>query len=208
MSLFVKAASAAAAAALGVLSAGAASATAIVVDAKANSSAGGVGKDTGVTLVAGEHLNVQVGATDLWAAGSLPRWADADGMVKTIIATGSDESGYAAGTQIGAAFPLLTLNGYTAPYASLVGKIGSVYQLLGVDFDGTAWGSGGLSLYFWDENAYDNIGSVTAEVIHYGSVEVDNPGGGGVPEPATWALMITGFGLAGLSLRHRRRAAA
>ena len=31
---------------------------------------------------------------------------------------------------------------------------------------------------------------------------------GGVPEPASWALMITGFGLAGASLRARRRALA
>jgi hypothetical protein len=30
----------------------------------------------------------------------------------------------------------------------------------------------------------------------------------GVPEPAAWALMITGFGLAGASLRSRRRAIA
>ena len=31
---------------------------------------------------------------------------------------------------------------------------------------------------------------------------------GGVPEPATWAMMIAGFGLAGASLRQRRRAPA
>jgi hypothetical protein len=30
--------------------------------------------------------------------------------------------------------------------------------------------------------------------------------GGGVPEPASWALMIAGFGLAGAALRRRRRA--
>ncbi len=30
----------------------------------------------------------------------------------------------------------------------------------------------------------------------------------GVPEPATWALMLTGFGLAGVSLRRRRTALA
>lgn len=32
------------------------------------------------------------------------------------------------------------------------------------------------------------------------------PPGGGVPEPATWALMIAGFGLAGAGLRRRRTA--
>ena len=33
-------------------------------------------------------------------------------------------------------------------------------------------------------------------------------GGGAVPEPATWALMITGFGLVGATLRRRRVVAA
>ena len=31
---------------------------------------------------------------------------------------------------------------------------------------------------------------------------------GGIPEPSAWALMIGGFGLAGATLRHRRRLAA
>ncbi len=29
--------------------------------------------------------------------------------------------------------------------------------------------------------------------------------GAAVPEPATWAMMIAGFGLAGAALRHRQR---
>jgi hypothetical protein len=39
-------------------------------------------------------------------------------------------------------------------------------------------------------------------------VRVSLAGGGLVPEPSTWALMIAGFGLAGSALRRRRWAAA
>ena len=38
-----------------------------------------------------------------------------------------------------------------------------------------------------------------------GVTSVLRPQGGAVPEPASWALMITGFGAAGAMLRHRRR---
>jgi len=37
---------------------------------------------------------------------------------------------------------------------------------------------------------------------------VPAPGGGGVPEPATWALMIMGMGGAGVALRRRRSVSA
>lgn len=37
-----------------------------------------------------------------------------------------------------------------------------------------------------------------------GVVTISN--GAAVPEPATWALMISGFGLAGMALRRRRAA--
>jgi hypothetical protein len=49
-----------------------------------------------------------------------------------------------------------------------------------------------------DDIFSDNSGSLR--------VEVDGPGG--VPEPAAWAMMIAGFGLAGAALRRRRLAAA
>lgn len=39
------------------------------------------------------------------------------------------------------------------------------------------------------------------------TVTTPEQGGGGVPEPASWALMIGGMGLAGASLRSRRRSA-
>lgn len=38
----------------------------------------------------------------------------------------------------------------------------------------------------------------------FATVQFDAPHGGGAPEPAGWALMITGFGLAGGLLRRRR----
>ena len=39
----------------------------------------------------------------------------------------------------------------------------------------------------------------------FGSAEFATPGGAAVPEPATWALLISGFGLAGSALRGQRR---
>ena len=39
-------------------------------------------------------------------------------------------------------------------------------------------------------------------------IDIANGRGGAVPEPATWAMMLVGFGAAGYSLRRRRRATA
>jgi hypothetical protein len=44
--------------------------------------------------------------------------------------------------------------------------------------------------------------------ITFGSAVPGPDTGGGVPEPATWAMMIAGFGMAGVALRRRRALAA
>jgi hypothetical protein len=130
-----------------------------------NSSSGGSGSATGVFLTAGEAFTVTVASNDLWSAGALPRWSNADGLKVPLFATGSDESGELAGTQIGSIFSFYTQDGLTAAYGSLVGKIGSgAFFLVGTNFSGTANATGQLSLYYWDENNGDNTGSIAATI--------------------------------------------
>lgn len=172
-----------------------ADAATVVVDAAANSSSGGAGAVTGFTFTVGDIFTVTVDGDDLWNAGSLPRWSDADGLDGPAYASGTDESGQLAGTQISANFGLWSQDGFSAPYGALVGKIGATYAFIGKSFSGPAWDTGALTLYYWDSNNVDNTQYVTATIT-------------AVPEPAAWALMIAGFGLTGVSLRRRRVLAA
>jgi hypothetical protein len=174
------------------LGAGTADAASFIVDSKANSSSGGVGLAT-IAVTSGQILAISADPADLWTLGALPRWTNAAGLTAATFATGSDESGEAFGTQIGANFGLWNQAGLAAPYGSLVGEIGGVFKLLGLSFNGPAWGTGTLKLYNWDSNSFDNAGTITADV----SI---------VPEPGVWALLVMGFGLIGAAVRRERRA--
>jgi hypothetical protein len=175
----------------------AADAAVYVVDALTHSSDSGAGTGLStVTLNAGDAFTVLADLDDLWSAGALPRWSNADGLTGDRFATGTDESGESAGTLIGQDFGLLNIGGFSAPFGSLIGQIGTgpgSYRLLGANFSGTAWASGTLVLYYWDTFTGDNAGQIAADI----SVGI-------VPEPATWAMMILGFGAAGAMLRRRR----
>jgi len=59
--------------------------------------------------------------------------------------------------------------------------------------------SGGSFTFGIGTHSADNIGTLLDDV----KLDI-----GAVPEPATWALMIGGFGMAGGMLRRRRAAAA
>ncbi len=179
---------------VGLASASAAEAAVYVVGAQANSSSGGVGAST-ISLTGGQNFTVNVAPSDLWSAGALPRWSNADGLTGNLFATGTDNSGEAAGTLIGQDFGTWTQNGLTAAFGTLVGEIGGVFKVLGTNYTGAAWGAGTLNLYYWDSNSADNAGAIDAFVTASSAV----------PEPATWALMIGGFGLAGQALRSRKR---
>jgi hypothetical protein len=167
-----------------------------VVSAYANSSLVGTGVST-VSLTAGQNFVVAVNTDDLWNAGALPRWSNADGLVADLYATGSDESGYAAGTKIGQSFGTWTQDGFTAPYGALVGKLGTDYMLLGTFFQGVASTSGTLELFYWDENNFDNSQFITATI---------RVGQAPVPEPSTYGL-LGAAALAGIAALRRRKLA-
>jgi len=64
---------------------------------------------------------------------------------------------------------------------------------------------------FWglhDDRTFASVSISNTSNDAWGVDDVSYGGGGGVPEPAAWALMIGGFGLAGAALRRRRAALA
>ncbi len=168
-----------------------ASATPFVVDAKLNSSSGGSGAAT-LFFNAGDAYTVSVDPNDLWNAGALPRWSNADGLTPpNRFATGTDDSGEPAGTLIGVDFGIHNQSGLGAPFGTLVGSFdGLNFFVVGTSFVGTAPVSGALSLYYWDSNNFDNTQYVTADVA-------------AVPEPGTVCLL--GAGLLALARRRRRK---
>ena len=178
-----------------LLGGAAAHAAPYTVKAFDNSSSGGTGLAT-ISLLAGQSFSVSASSDDLWSAGALPRYSDADGLTYARFATATDDSGQAVGTQIGANFGLYSQANLAAAYGTLVGRIDNGdYFVIGSAFSGVAAATGTLNLYFWDSNNGDNFGEISADVNV-----------AGVPEPGTYALMLAGLGALGFVARRRRPA--
>ena len=102
---------------------------------------------------------------------------------------------------------LVTINGISNQCASAgTGSSAGSFSLNACAFDLSSFGiaSGGqvssLRLSFFNE-------STTASTSLVGALN-SSGAGGVVPEPATWAMLLTGFGLVGVSMRRRAAAAA
>lgn len=173
-----------------------ATAATVNVFAFQNSSTGGVGAVAGVLNV-GEAFSVSVDPLDLWSAGALPRWSNADGLTGNLLATGSDESGQAINTLIGQSFGLHSQGNLSAAFGTLVGRIGGGnFFAVGTSYAGIAANSGQLELFYWDSNFGDNREFITATV----NTSV-------VPLPAAAWLFIAGMlGMVGVTRRRRNAA--
>jgi hypothetical protein len=89
----------------------------------------------------------------------------------------------------------------TLTFAALSGDVGHIN--LDVDASSGFGGSGKATIDPMMFVLFDLDGTYSLQI----SPDVANAlptAGGGVPEPAAWALMLTGFGLAGASLRRQR----
>jgi len=173
------------------------------VDAKSNSTTGGSGVST-LTFSAGQQFTVSVNLSDLWNAGELPRWSNANGLNQSLtFGSGTDEEvkawrpAIANGTVIGDSWSNdYTQGGLTADYGTLVGQFDSGnFFKIGTNYSGTVANAGTLKLFYFDSNSGDNYGSIVATVT-------------AVPEPETYAMMLAGLGLMGAIARRRKSKAA
>lgn len=165
----------------------------VTVDAFNNSTSGSGSALIVTGLIAGQTYRVLQNPNDLWSAGALPRWSDANGLTSNRYANGIDDSGQPVGTLIGQNFGSWTQGGLTAAYGSLVDTTNPLaFQFVGAGLSTfyTVGSTGTLSLSYFDSNNFDNTGSITFKLA-------------AVPEPASWALMIMGFGAVGAALRRR-----
>lgn len=114
------------------------------------------------------------------------------------------------------AYPISVLFSFTSPFGTasdvITGQSFGYYQL----FSSCGLFAGGCGAVTWDGPQTFNFGDGGSFSLALNDVKFGTPGmarvGGtftlmssAVPEPATWAMLLLGFGAMGVSLRRRKR---
>jgi hypothetical protein len=150
----------------------AATSATVYVNAKANSVSGGTGVDA-FLLSAGESFSVT--ASGIWQN---------DPSISYV----SGPDGHPSQT--------FTLGSYTFDIGTLVGELDGTFFKVGSSYSGVTSTGGELALFYWDSDAFNNLGFVQAIVT-------GTPAVSPVPEPANLALM--GLALGAFALTSRRK---
>ncbi|WP_251566670.1 PEPxxWA-CTERM sorting domain-containing protein [Erythrobacter sp. 3-20A1M] len=96
--------------------------------------------------------------------------------------------------------------GEPANYSSVETNLGFGYGGDGIPFP--IYTNGEFSLRFdIGDTRYSGTATVDGAGNHISQISYEALGAGGVPEPATWALMILGMGAAGAAMRRRNQVA-
>ena len=146
------------------------------VDAFTHSSSNSAGGMlTGITVEAGDTLDITPDLSQTWTGG---------------LGVSTDAGGYTS-------YPYdYTAYGLTAPFWSLVGQVGSDFFVVGTGYSGVAADSGELILWFWDSNYYDNNGTIAVDVEATSIDEdptCDQPESGACDDIAgTWTVDLAG----------------
>jgi hypothetical protein len=139
----------------------------------------------------GQLADVATGGGVTNVAGDPTRWHISllSGNVYLDALGGGQPSDMIASTNFGS-----TNGGFDNFNPYILGTATFTFDLLGASHLNLA----ALQFSFGTEHEFKAFGTCTVDC------GVINPTGGGVPEPASWALMIVGFGGMGMTLRRRR----
>lgn len=188
-----------------------------------NTAVGTLGSGT-VSIDGGLHNWQTAGGTDYWRQGGVTPWAAYDGVSN--LPTNND---FVAPDINGSTHVIKFSQTVIDPYIAVIslgqGGVQTSWAFDApfsvVDVGQGHWGNGvftvvGNTLSAGEahgiiqfKGSFDEISFVSNRVEFWSGLTVGVEGfAGGVPEPATWAMLITGFGLVGAAARRRKVATA